>query len=193
MRFTFEAMFAFEAEASLQLRTALAADPCRDAHHRNQPQELPLEVEQTRKKGPARQEDRMRALALAATLLLSFAPPSFAEQEGAPPAPSRPQTAPAQPQTVPMQPERTPQQSEQSRKEDQRRGEDVQVDRGWRAHERDDESMDRSMGHDWDHRKPGRDWRMRGDDDDDYADRPRRRVKICFEYENGDEYCRYRR
>ena len=24
-------------------------------------------------------------------------------------------------------------------------------------------------------------------------DRPRRRVKICVEYENGDEYCRYRR
>ena len=25
-------------------------------------------------------------------------------------------------------------------------------------------------------------------------DRPRlRRVKVCFEYENGDEYCRYRR
>jgi len=23
-------------------------------------------------------------------------------------------------------------------------------------------------------------------------DRPRRRVKICVEYENGDEYCRYR-
>lgn len=25
-----------------------------------------------------------------------------------------------------------------------------------------------------------------------YADLPRRRVKICFEYDNGDEYCRYR-
>ena len=25
------------------------------------------------------------------------------------------------------------------------------------------------------------------------ADRPRRRVKICVEYDNGDEYCRYRR
>ena len=23
-------------------------------------------------------------------------------------------------------------------------------------------------------------------------DRPRRRMKVCFEYENGDEYCRYR-
>jgi hypothetical protein len=25
------------------------------------------------------------------------------------------------------------------------------------------------------------------------ADQPRRRVKICVEYDNGDEYCRYRR
>jgi hypothetical protein len=45
----------------------------------------------------------------------------------------------------------------------------------------------------------------RGDRDRDYADRdkddrsyfdedrPRRRVKICIEYDNGDEYCRYRR
>lgn len=35
------------------------------------------------------------------------------------------------------------------------------------------------------------------DQDRDYrgyvdADRPRRRVKICVEYDNGDEYCRYR-
>jgi hypothetical protein len=77
--------------------------------------------------------------------------------------------------------------------------------------------MDRmGRGMDWDHRKVGRDLRMRRDDDDvdrdrdrgyrgsDRADRegygrayydedrPRRRVKVCFEYENGDEYCRYR-
>jgi hypothetical protein len=135
----------------------------------------------------------MRALALAATLLLAVSPPAFAQQEGGSPAQSPPQTAPTQPQTVPVQPGRTPQQSDQSRKEDQKRAEGVQIDRGWRAHERDDDHMDRSMGHDWDHRKPGRDWRMRDEDDDnDYIDRPRRRVKICFEYENGDEYCRYR-
>lgn len=134
----------------------------------------------------------MRGLALPAALLLFVAPFAFAQQEGGSPAQGRSQTAPTQPQTAPVQPERTPQQSEQSRKEDQKRAEEVQIDRGWRAHERDDEHMDQMMGHDWDHRKPGRDWRMRGDDDDDYIDRPRRRVKICFEYENGDEYCRYR-
>ena len=65
-----------------------------------------------------------------------------------------------------------------------------------------------------DNREVGRDWRMRRDDDegdrdrgyrgsdrgdrDGYGrgyydeDRPRRRMKVCFEYENGDEYCRYR-
>ena len=32
----------------------------------------------------------------------------------------------------------------------------------------------------------------RDDRDYDDEDRPRRRVKICIEYENGDEYCRYK-
>jgi hypothetical protein len=131
----------------------------------------------------------MRALAMAITLLLSFTLQAFAQEEGKPSAQSQP-PAPAQPQTVPVQPQRTPQQSEQSRKEDQKRAEDVRVGRDWRAQEPD-------MGRVWDHRKPGRDWRMRRDDEDDREyyddDRPRARVKICFEYENGDEYCRYRR
>jgi hypothetical protein len=62
------------------------------------------------------------------------------------------------------------------------------------------EKMGRDM--DGDRRTVGRNWRMRPDDDrpdrDGYArgsydeDRPQRRVKVCFEYENGDEYCRYR-
>ena len=38
----------------------------------------------------------------------------------------------------------------------------------------------------WDRADRGRDYR--GYDED----RPRRRVKVCVEYENGDEYCRYR-
>ena len=40
----------------------------------------------------------------------------------------------------------------------------------------------------------GRDRADRGRNDSDYydEDRPRRRVKICIEYENGDEYCRYK-
>jgi hypothetical protein len=130
------------------------------------------------------------ALAVASTLLLSFTLPTFAQEEGKAPTQSQPQTAPAPPQTVPVQPQRTPQQSEQYRKEDRSRGEDVRIGRDWTAQEPE-------MGRDWDHRKPGRDWRMRRDYEDDRGyyddDRPRHRVKICFEYENGDEYCRYRR
>ena len=52
---------------------------------------------------------------------------------------------------------------------------------------------DRDRYNDRDNRG-GRDRADRGRDDSDYydEDRPRRRVKICIEYENGDEYCRYR-
>jgi hypothetical protein len=54
---------------------------------------------------------------------------------------------------------------------------------------------------DSDHRTVGRDWRARPDDyradRDGYGsyydeDRPRLRVKVCVEYDNGDEYCHYR-
>ena len=40
---------------------------------------------------------------------------------------------------------------------------------------------------DWDRADRDRDNRGYVD-----ADQPRRRVKVCFEFENGDEYCRYR-
>jgi hypothetical protein len=58
------------------------------------------------------------------------------------------------------------------------------------------------MDEDREHRTVGRDWRACPDhraDRDGYGrgssdeDGPRlRRVKVCFEYENGDEYCRHR-
>jgi hypothetical protein len=116
-----------------------------------------------------------------------------------------------------VQPERSPQQSDQSREEDRRRSEDRQIGSDWRARPSDSDSMGHTgqkdtsrmmekMGRDMDrdHRTVGRDWRARPEDDradrDGYGrdsydeDRPRlRRVKVCFEYENGDEYCRYRR
>ena len=137
----------------------------------------------------------MRALAITATLLLSSTLCSFAQEGGKPPAQS--QSAPVQPQLTPVQPERTPQQSDESQKEDRKRAEDVRIHRDWTAQKPDHEGVDRTTGNEWDHRTPGRDWRMRQDDDRDRGyydeDRPRRRVKICFEYENGDEYCRYRR
>ena len=141
----------------------------------------------------------MRVFLIATVLFLSSSlVPTFAQDEGKSPATS--------PQTVPVQPERSPQ---QSREQDRNRGEDRQVGRDWRAQERDGDRMDsmgqndtRRMRHnmqpdiDSDHRTVGRDWRARPDDGygkDSYdEDRPRRRVKVCFEYENGDEYCRYR-
>ena len=154
----------------------------------------------------------MRAFAVAAVLLLSSnLVPAFSQEAGK-------AAGSNQPETVPVQPERTPQQSEQSRERDRERTEDVQIGRGWRAQQRDDDrtrqrdddrmgrmdrnSMGRMMDEDREHRTVGRDWRARPDDRadrDGYGrgsydeDRPRlRRVKVCFEYENGDEYCRYR-
>jgi hypothetical protein len=149
----------------------------------------------------------MRVFAVATMLLLSSSlVPSFAQDEGKAPTPS-------QPQTVPVQPERSPQQSDQSREEDRRRSEDRQIGSDWRARPGDSDSMGHmgqkdmsrmmeKMGRDMD--RDHRTMRMRPEDDradrDGYGrgnydeDRPRlRRVKVCFEYENGDEYCRYRR
>jgi hypothetical protein len=143
----------------------------------------------------------MRVFAVATILLLSSSlVPSFAQDEGKAPTPN-------QPQTVPVQPERSPQQSDQMREEDRRGNEDRQISSDWRARPS-DSNRDSSMGHmgqmrrdmDRDHRT----MRMRPEADradrDGYGggsydeDRPRlRRVKVCFEYENGDEYCRYRR
>jgi hypothetical protein len=136
----------------------------------------------------------MRVLTLAMVLLLSSAlVPSFAEEEGKSPVPD-------QPQMTPVQPERSPQQSEQSREQDRKSAQDVQIGRDWKSQQRDGDGMGRKgQGQtgqdDSDHRTVGRDWRTHRDDDErGYydEDRPRHRVKICTEYENGDEFCRYR-
>ena len=105
-----------------------------------------------------------------------------------------------QPQLTPVQPERSPRQAEQSRDQDRKSAEDVQLGRDWRTEPRDgDRRAQRRMGRmndddDSDHRTVGRNWRMQRDDGRGYydEDRPRARVKICTEYENGDEFCRYR-
>jgi hypothetical protein len=99
-----------------------------------------------------------------------------------------------------VQPERSPRQSEQSRDQERKSAEDVQVGRDWRVEQRDGDRMgQRRMGRmndedDSDHRTVGRNWRMQRDHGRGYydEDRPRTRVKICTEYENGDEVCRYR-
>ena len=104
------------------------------------------------------------------------------------------------PQLTPVQPERSPRQAEQSRDQERKSAEDVQVGRDWRVQQRDGDRMgQRRMGRmydedDSDHRTVGRNWRTQRDYGRGYydEDRPRTRVKICTEYENGDEVCRYR-
>jgi hypothetical protein len=152
----------------------------------------------------------MRVFAVATVLLLSSSlVPSFAQNEGKSPALN-------QPQTTPVQPELTPQQSDQAKEQNRQRADDTRVNRDWRAQQRDGENMERTGQNDAgrmrdmdrdmdrDRRTVGRSWRMHPDDDRDRADRegygrgyydedrPQRRVKICVEYENGDEYCHYR-
>jgi hypothetical protein len=146
----------------------------------------------------------MRVLTVATILLLSTSVLSLAEDAGKAPASAQPQAAPAQPQG-------TPPPLEQLRDQDQRRGDDAPAGRDLRAKNRNDRyDDDRATGRDDRNYRPGdRNWRMdrdreRGDHDwdrsDQYQDRRtysddnrgRRRTKTCVEYENGDEYCRYR-
>lgn len=113
----------------------------------------------------------------------------------------------AQPQTTPVQPERTPQQSDQAREQENRNAEATRINPNWTTRQRNDEraDMDRRGRMDQDNRTVGRNWH--GDYDDERGSRygwtergedryrdsgPRSRVKTCIEYENGDEFCRYR-
>ena len=155
----------------------------------------------------------MRVVVIAALLLASSSLcPSLAQEQGKPPV-----TAP---QIVPAQPDQNSQQPRDQRSDrDQPRADDRELGRDWRMRRGDDDRQgrdDREMGPDWRmHRDRDADWDRdkdrgrygeRRDRDDrgwdradrgrDYRgydeDRPRRRVKVCVEYENGDEYCRYR-
>ena len=154
----------------------------------------------------------MRALVIAAVFLGSSSLyPSYAQDEGKTAPVAAPQTAPAQDKenTAPQQDQRT--------QTGQPKADNCEGGRDWRIHPSDSDRRDRDdrMGCD------NRDWRMhrdreadrdrdmdrgryreRGDRDGDRRDRDssryydddrsRRRVKVCIEYENGDEYCRYR-
>lgn len=125
-----------------------------------------------------------------------------AQQPDAKPAESQAQSQP------PVQPERSPQQSDQARQQDNRSAEGTRVNPDWTTRQRNDADMERQrrLDQDQDNRTVGRNWRL--DDDESargrnygsmdrdggryYDVRPRRRVKTCVEYENGDEFCRYR-
>jgi len=152
----------------------------------------------------------MRKLFLATIVLASSSLSAFAQNEGKPPI-SPAQSAPTE--ATPTDPKA--QQRDQRSEEGQSKGGDREMDRDWRMRQRDgdrtgpndrgspdmqreyrdeyrDHDKDRSRFRDrerqgWDHAE--RDLGYRSHDDDE---RPRRRVKICVEYDNGDEYCRYR-
>lgn len=160
----------------------------------------------------------MRILLLTTMLLASSLCPAFAQQEGnasssAPPMDQKSGAAPAQIDQNSQQ-ARNP----QAGREQQSRTGDREMGRDWRMHRDDDDNMSRNgrePGPDWRmrDRETSRDrdtdsqrYRERGDRDGDRADRnrnnrdyyldedrPHRRVKICLEYANGDEYCHYKR
>jgi hypothetical protein len=154
----------------------------------------------------------MRVLVLATVLLASSSlSPSFAQQEGKAPVVA-PQAG------NPAQPDQNSQQRDQRIERDQPKAEDREMGRGGMMRRGDGDRMggdDRDMGRDWrmhrdremsDDRDLDRGrYRERGDRDWDRVDRdrdnrgysgedrPRHRVKVCVEYENGDEYCRYKK
>ena len=153
----------------------------------------------------------MRVFILATILLASSSlSPSFAQQDENAPVAAPQAGAPAQPdQNLPR---------DQRTDRNQPKADDHAMGRGGMMHRGESDRMGcdcREMGSD--HRMlreremgRGRDmdrgrYGEREDRDGDHADRdrdnsgyfdedrPRRRVKICIEYENGDEYCHYRR
>jgi hypothetical protein len=126
---------------------------------------------------------------------------------------AKPNENQVQPQSTPVQPERTPQQADQARPQENRSAEGTRINPDWTTRQRGEDrgDVDRQrrtdrIDQDQDNRTVGRNWRR--DDDEQqrgsrygsmdrdggryYEPPPRRRIKTCIEYENGDELCRYR-
>jgi hypothetical protein len=155
----------------------------------------------------------MRVFLLAAMLLASSSLCAFAQESGKAPAAAPQAGSPAQTdQNAPPTPD-------QKADREQPKSDNREMGPDWKMRRSDGDRMDRDdrekghggmmrrgdgdrMGYDRDkdrgryQERHERDW----DDADRYrsyrgyadADRPRRRVKICVEYDNGEEYCRYR-
>ena len=156
----------------------------------------------------------MRVLAIAAILLGASGISSSYAQDSEKPAPTAPQTvSPQNDQNAQPQKDRK---AEQAPPTDNR-----QVGRDWRIRPDGGDRPGRMMGRDdrfdrndrdiddWTmdrereadryndrgrYHPEGRGWDRERRESRGYyeEDRSRRRVKICIEYENGDEYCRYR-
>lgn len=154
----------------------------------------------------------MRVLVLATMLLASSSLCAFAQEPGKAPA-----EAPQAGTDARTNPDSPPPRDQKAGR-DQPKAEDREMGPDWklRRSERDRvDRDDREKGHggmmrrgdgdrmDRDHDKQRGRYQERGDrdreradgDDRGYSDveRLRRRVKICFEFENGDEFCRYKR
>ena len=153
----------------------------------------------------------MRAFLLATMLLAasSSLSSSFAQDQG------EPKSSAGVPQTIPAQPDQNTQQQWDQRTDRDRSKDDDRAmgnDRMMRRGDSDRMGRDgREMGYMHRDRETGRDREMdrgrysdRENRDDDSANRdgdtrgysdeirPRHRVKICVEYDNGEEYCRYK-
>ncbi len=154
----------------------------------------------------------MRTLVLAAIIVGSSLYPALAQEAANPPAPA--QNGEKAGASAPSDQNAPHARNPATGRDDQASADDRKMGRDWRMHQNGDRSSDeREPGRDWRMREPGRDrdfdgggYRDRGDRyhehgerygrSRDYGpdeDRPWRRVKICVEYPNGDEYCHYRR
>jgi hypothetical protein len=155
----------------------------------------------------------MRVVVLATVLFVSSSICTSLAQEAAKPPIVAPQTVPDRPDG------NSPQQRDQRVERDRPRDEEHETGRDWRMRRGDSDRMgrdDREMGRDrrmhrdrYDDRNGSKDRGRYSDRDDggnrgsdradrgpgygeaDDQDRPRRRVKVCIEYD-GDEYCRYK-
>ncbi len=157
----------------------------------------------------------MRAHVLATLLLALSSTSTFAQGEGK--GEGKVQISP--PQSVPAQPAPSDQNAQQPRDQrpdrGQSRGDEREMGRDWRMRRGDgdrigpddrdfnpemrggrDEYRDRDKDRGRSGDRDDRNYRDQNRADRDYRhygeDWPRRRVKVCIEYDNGDEYCRYR-
>lgn len=155
-------------------------------------------------------ENLMRVFVLAAMLLASSSLcPSFAQEEGKAPAAGPQDGVPAQSDQNSQQPRNQRTGRDQPTADGREMGHDWRMhrdngdrmgrddgERDWRMHRDREAGGDRDMDRGRNREREDRDWNRGGRDRDDrgYFDevRPRHRVKVCVEYENGDEYCRYR-
>jgi len=130
------------------------------------------------------------------------------------PAQTQQPSSQEQTQSTKVEPPHTPQQTDQLRKQERRSAEDTRINPDWTAQQQTEERARRAeermiidrirqrlLEEREDHQSTGQNSRPddgntypspSGDGRYYYEARPYPRVKTCIEYENGDEFCRYR-